>query len=110
MLSVAHIQKVLLLHVLVMFYMSVIRFYIDVNIRQTYVSLNQTARFAILTGVEDSRIPGVFAIPTAKAVKQAKKEINQKQAKNDKAAIYVTTRSHYWKFHFLHDSFCQKYG
>jgi hypothetical protein len=32
---------------------------------------------------------GGFAIPTAKAVKLAKKEINQKQAKNDKAAIYI---------------------
>jgi hypothetical protein len=54
------------------------------------------ARFTILTGAEDSRILGGFAIPTAKAVKLTKKEMNQKQPKNDKAVIYVTTRSHYW--------------
>jgi hypothetical protein len=55
-------------------------------------------RFAILTDAEDSRILGGFAIPTAKAVKLTKKEINQKQAKNDKAVtyVYVTIRSHYW--------------
>jgi hypothetical protein len=70
--------------------MSVIRFYIDVNICQTYVSLNYIARFEILTGAEDARIVGGFAIPTAKAVKLAKKEINQKEEKNDMAAIYMS--------------------
>jgi hypothetical protein len=57
---------------------------------------NYIARFAILTGAEESRILGSFVILTNKAVKLTKKEINQKQAKNDKAVIYVTTRSHYW--------------
>jgi hypothetical protein len=76
--------------------MSVIRCYINVNKCQTYVPLNYIARLAILTCAEDSRILGGFAIPTAKAVKLTKKEINQKQSNDDKVVIYVTTRSHYW--------------
>jgi len=78
--------------------MPVIRCYINVNIWQTYIPLNYIVRFAIFTDAEDSRMLGCFAIPTAKAVKLTKKEINQKQAKNDKAVtyVYVTIRSRYW--------------
>jgi hypothetical protein len=78
-----------------MFRMSVTRFYIDINKRQTYAPLQHIARFVILTGAEDSRILGGFAIPIGKVVKLAKKERNKQQATNDKAVIYVTTRPHY---------------